>query len=610
MKTNVKLILGWSLGVLLALGFSTPVSAGPVDAARAGDVARAFFKTDPNAGRRMATVRKMELYEAPMTKAGETAQAFHVFTRDGGGFVIVAGDDLCKPILAYSYDSEFGSVEEVPALKAYLADFEAQVALVRAQGVPQSAADLAKAQWMSAQYPTKAGSDFKPEVKHQTALFNQSKPFNLYCPTFNGKEGLTGCVPTAMCIIMRFFQYPAAGTGSLPSYSYEYQGEAATVNGFDLGHAYEWDKIKLDYTKGYTQEESEAVSRLMYDVGVAAQAWYLSGMTDTNFWRLIPAVIEHFGYDPNVDHIKRMYFTDEQWMEMIKGDLQDHPLIYAAGAGEAGHAFVVDGYDKKDFLSINWGWEGKYNGYFALSAFTPTAGTNYKYEHTTVLGLVPDKGQGGQPEEYLYMNGAMSGDTYYHGMYALDTPVRGKQFKMGVAFMWNGGLTPISGKYFFALTDSKGDIVEKISEEIDFNDIKPLGGVSFWGVPCNMSSYPMEGDKITLFYRSSHWPEGVWKEPLYYLENPELVKQIDLTPDGTKISDATSLSYDNSSKEFVLKTMDRVEWTLKNSSGSKVAEGISKDFSLTVPGGQAKGAYTLTLKRGKESQVITLKMGK
>ena len=98
-------------------------------------------------------------------------------------------------------------------------------------------------------HPTKAGNYYKTEVNHRTAHFDQGKPFNGLCP-----KPFVGCVPTAMGIIMKFFRYPAAGTGTLPSYSYEYDGESGSITGYPLGHAYLWDKIKDDYSGGYTQE--------------------------------------------------------------------------------------------------------------------------------------------------------------------------------------------------------------------------------------------------------------------------------------------------------------------------------------------------------------------
>ncbi len=600
------------IGLMLALLPVLPALAGPVDVQQAGDVARAFFRNDPNTGRRMAPLTRVALYDAPLTKAGEQTPAFHIFNREGGGFVIIAGDDACKPVLAYSFDGVFGTADQLPdGLKDWLGDFEKQVDLVRTQGASQKGLEKAKEAWMEIQYPTKAGSGYQAEVLHKTAEWNQSDPYNRLCHKIDGWTCYAGCIPVAMGIIMDFFCYPAQGTGTLESYSYDAWGYADSISGYDLGHPYEWSKFHgVNFKEGFTDEQADAVAVLLRDIGVAGHAYYRPDGTDDDFWRLIPAVIEHFGYDPNVSHLKRKFFTDEEWMNMLKGDLQDHPVLYAASKEGGGHGFVVDGYDKKSNLHINWGWNGSYNGYFALSAFAPLEGYLYEFEHTTVLGLVPDKGQGGQPEEFLYYYPAESEGVFYPGLMVSETPVRSKAFQMNAVWLCNGGITPIKGKYFFALVDANGDIVEKISEEKSFDPVNAQKFLLIWKVDCKMKSYPMAGDKLKLFYRSDNWPDGVWKTPLVNNEEKRTVFEIDVAPDESKLADVTSYSYDKSTGKVTMKTMDRVTWSVKKGS-TVVAEGTSKDFALSIAASElSKDSYTLTLQRGGEKQVLTIKMGK
>jgi len=591
----------------MALLVAWPVLAGPVDAQRASEVARKFFQNDPVSGRRFSTIHRLERYGTPLTKAGDATPAFHIFSREGGGFVIVSGDDACKPILGYSFENDFGPVDQMPeGLRDWLADFEAQVVQVRQETARPEAVSAARSEWMAVEYPTKAGTNFKPEVLHDTPAWNQGDPFNRLCPVDGGKTSYVGCVPLAMSLVMNFFGYPAQGKGTLPSYDYELMGKSYHVDGHQLGYSYEWEKFRnVDFNKSFTDDQAKAAATFIRDVAMAGQAWFTATGTDCNFERIVPAVLEYFGYDPNVTHLRRWYFTDKEWMNMIKGDLQDHPLIYAANKEGGGHAFVVDGYDKKDNLHINWGWGPSYNGYFALSAFTPVEGSNYKYDHTTILGLVPDKGQGGQPDEYLYLTSSQGGK----GLSCTETPERGKTFYMDVIWFFNGGLSNFDGKVCFALTDSEGNILERISDAGDIKELKPRGGLGLTGISCKINAYPMEGDKVRMVYRSNKWPEGVWKLPLYRLDE-DVVEAIAVKADDTKLADVTSLNYNKSDATVSLKTMDRVNWTLKGSTGTVVGEGVSKDMALKIPAADlAKGSYTLTLTRGKDKQVVTLKMG-
>ena len=275
-----------------------------------------------------------------------------------------------------------------------------------------------------------------------------------------------------------------------------------------------------------------------------------------------------------------------------------------------GHAFVVDGYDSNNNVHINWGWGGGSNGYYSLSAFILPSGADFKYAHTTVLGLVPDKGNGGQPYEYFILSSGNSSDgVYYNGMSAVGNIERGTEFKANALWLNNAGITPMKGKFFFALTDSEGNIVERISDIKEFGEVNPRGSTVAWRVSCTITCWPMEGDQVRFFYRSDNWPEGEWKNPLYDLAS-DVIVSLEVTPDQTPLSDVTSLSYDKNTGNLVLTTKDRVSWSLKKS-GTLLKEGASEDFKITVPTSDLSlDNYMLTLTRGSEKQSLTVKMGK
>ena len=121
----------------------------------------------------------------------------------------------------------------------------------------------------------------------------------------------------------------------------------------------------------------------------------------------------------------------------------------------------------------------------------------------------------------------------------------------------------------------------------------------------------MAGDKLKLFYRSDNWPEGLWKTPLVNSEEPRTVFEIEVAPDESKLADVTSFKYDKSSGNVEMKTKDRVQWSLKKSSGAALRSGVSEGFAISVPTADLTlDNYTLTLMRGDEKQTLTVKMGK
>ena len=67
------------------------------------------------------------------------------------------------------------------------------------------------------------------------------------------------------------------------------------------------------------------------------------------------------------------------------------PVLYAGYSTKGGgHEFVIDGYDEKGMFHVNWGWDGRDNGYFQLA--TLAIGKYYEFSQGQVMfrGLVPD----------------------------------------------------------------------------------------------------------------------------------------------------------------------------------------------------------------------------
>lgn len=600
---RLKLLL--SFVVLFAWAGS--LFAEPVDALRAQDAARAFFQGDRNYSRRMAPLKQVRLASAPLTKAGEEAPAFYIFNRAGGGFVIIAGDDACRPVLGYSYDFNFGETADMPEnLQEWLADLEEQITFARTEG--RRGASAVKA-WADLTVRTKADGAILPAVKHVTPIWSQSEPFNRLTPMVDGKHAVIGCVPLAMGMIMRFYGYPGKGEGTLSSYSYTMDnGSSCQIDGFDLGHPYEWDKIKYNYKEGYTEEEANAVARLVYDCGVAVQAKF-DESTSASTQKMAGCAVTYFGFDPGTYYFKRDLFTDEEWMTMLQNELQTRPILYSARRESGGHAFLVDGYDEQGSLSVNWGWGGNSNGYYALSAFTPTESRQYIYSHGAVFNLKPKEGEGGSPQSYLYYQAGTSSTTgtEYNGLTPSETIRPHQTFSLKAGFLYNGGIYPFTGEYVVVLCDKDGKVKENLCNVTTFNELAAGSGRGFPSISCFMQSYPLEGDKVCFMYRSDEWPEGVWEFPHYDLTS-SIVTEIPVT-DDTKLEEVTSFSFSKTSGVIMIETKDLVNWTLQDASGKSVTDGVSYEMTaLKIETARLQpGTYTLTLKRFSEQLTLTLK---
>ncbi len=356
---------------------TTSAWGSPIDWAQAEMVAERFTQSAVT----LTPSAKLQRVVRKGTAASDAGAPLYVFNRAGGnGFVIVAGDDAATPVLGYSTQGAF-SYDNMPEnLRQWLALNERYVqacagnqALPRgaSQGVPVVSPLLGDIHW------------------------GQGHPFNDLCPTYGtGTHYYVGCVATAATQIMRFHSYPEHGTGS----------KTITVDGKDVSAdfgstTYYWDRMLPTYDgEDYTTEQGMAVATLAAHFGVAVDMEYQPAGSGAHSMVVPQALRDYFNYDQALTMRKRDYYSSEEWLQLIKSELDaGRPVYYAATSetGSSGHAFVCDGYDSEGFVHINWGWYGTSDGYFLVSHLDPDdlgigGGTGgYNLDQEIITGIQP-----------------------------------------------------------------------------------------------------------------------------------------------------------------------------------------------------------------------------
>ena len=183
-------------------------------------------------------------------------------------------------------------------------------------------------------------------------------------------RALTGCVPTAYAILMKYYNYPTRGKGLTKFYETATKGINVAIR--DLNHDYDWDNMPMEFVNGkYTAKQASNVATLMADIGGALQVDYAEKVT--NGFLGLAQLFVNFDYFPGRQQFKGAN-SDEDWHEMLRAELdQDRPIIYRAeDEKDGGHAFILDGYTDNDYFHVNWGWGGNCNGYYALDAMIQT----------------------------------------------------------------------------------------------------------------------------------------------------------------------------------------------------------------------------------------------
>ena len=334
--------------------------------------------------------------------------AFYIYNFTGTtGFVIVAGDDIVTPVLGYSLEGSFSLAKLAPAAASWLKDYEEQIKSAVAQKL--KASPEIESDWKEYQATADGSNQADKGVKAVDPLiklyWNQSPLYNNKCPKNDSANQLTvtGCVATALAMVMKYHNYPRVGTGS-----YKYKTAKYGTLQANFGNTrYKWDIMPDSLGKSTDSIVDVAVATLMYHCGIAVEMEYgiadkggsAAYVIDAGMNRKCTetALKTYFGYDPSLRGLSRMNYTDTEWTDLMKEDLDARmPLLYAAqdpGPNGGGHAFICDGYDNNAKFHINWGWGGYSDGYFQVNALNPGS-SRYVCGHEMIKGVRPMPGQG------------------------------------------------------------------------------------------------------------------------------------------------------------------------------------------------------------------------
>ncbi|MEI3468143.1 MAG: C10 family peptidase [Bacteroides intestinalis] len=379
--------------------------ADNVTAEQAHALAADFFKTNVQT-RNTSTSPQLQLVwdgEDLSTRSTGNLPAFYVFNNtDRKGFVIIAGDDVAMPVLGYSFTDNF-VVDGMPSnLKSWMNGLKEQINRARETGL--NASDVVSKAWRGLSDMT-TGDVVK---QYETAKWDQLSPYNLLCPEINRIRTVTGCVATAVAILMRYYQWPDVGTGTLPAYSYtvNINGReiSQTVPERTLGNTYAWSNMPLEYDWSSSEVTENEVATLMYDCGVMAQAEFniaSAGGTGAATLTAVRGLAEYMKYDKSMLCLRREWYSDTEWIQMLENEIMTvGPVLYGgATLSNEGHQFILDGYTTENYFRVNWGSSGHSNGFFLISALNPddqgaggSTGGGFIANQDALFGLKPAKG--------------------------------------------------------------------------------------------------------------------------------------------------------------------------------------------------------------------------
>ncbi len=521
------------------LAFSLMGSAKDVDYATAEKIAKQFhsllYQTD---GTNDNVACDLIYTGHSTTRSGQSL--YYIFNYEKG-FVIVPGNDLVPPVLAYSANNKFVADNPACTVRSILDYYSHQMAsMVNLTGD-------AHPQWEDLSSILSTTTDgTADELLYTTALWYQYAPYNKYCPIIDGSGCATGCVATALSIAMKYRQWPDVGVGS---YSYVWDKMTISTN-FDV--TYQWDDMLMEYKEGeYTEAQGDAVATVMFRNGVLSEMEYGVAGSGAFTNNAVRGVIDYMKYDKSVIQLTAAWYATDKWIDMVKAEIKDNgPMIYGGyDADSGGHQFILDGY-RNNYFHVNWGWAGSSDGYFLITDLNPFT------DQPTLDGF--SDGAGG----IFNFKPAVEGSTYtylfvfgkdeinnvdYAGLKASTSTFKeGVEFSVQAGVYFNQSLVAFTGELAVMLCNASGEVKEDISGLYHLQDFTEG---SFHEFICTIKQPIETGDYICLMFKSEE--STTWQ---MVIGGSGITTMIPVSDSATAIEEVTSptISVENIGQQMVM----------------------------------------------------------
>lgn len=301
---------------------------------------------------------------------------FYIVNYEEGGFIILSADDRLMPILAHSDENSFPikKMKYPRGLVGWLSNVKNSIKSIRKSNIGQTSE--VKKEWKRILIP-RENNYFSSNYEqigpllhlkwHQGGGFNDLLDYK-HCE-FEGGRVLVGCVPLAIAMIMKYWEYP---------------------------NYYDWANIP-DTLDTEDTAARRATSSLIFDI-----TFYI-----------FPHI--HYGCDAtSVDNSfdeSKLFRSDFHYSSARKGHYNfgeikrniysRHPVILSGYEGDFlglfptgdGHEWVCDGFEHVDddfeMLYMHWGWNGDCNGWFFDKFFVPETGDDFSHWLRMIYDIIP-----------------------------------------------------------------------------------------------------------------------------------------------------------------------------------------------------------------------------
>lgn len=320
---------------------------------------------------------KIETIEAKYLSDGSLG--YYLVDLGKDGWVLASGDDVVRPILAFSFENPLSSEEQWGEAATYLLNLYKDEIRTAVKN-PDLKRDV---RWDGKVLPSQKSSQEDIYVDPFIDVnWNQSSGWNMFCPYDEdgpGDRAYVGCVAVSMAQAMSVYDYPASPVG-MKSYVHDQYGTIAVD--YDMADPYAWDQMGNN-----SYDSSNAI--LLYHAAVSVEMGFGADGSGAYVRTAASSMKNYFSYSKNLSFSMRID-DDEAWTSMLVSELEaGRPIVYRGGPddGTSGHAWNIDGYGN-GYFHMNFGWSGSQNGYFTLDLINP-GNSDFSSSQGAMIGIAP-----------------------------------------------------------------------------------------------------------------------------------------------------------------------------------------------------------------------------
>ena len=322
----------------------------------------------------------------------------YAFDLEPAGYIVVAASARLPPVIAYSFDSNFGEMnQDNPLFELLKADLSKRLAfsntydkfiINKNENIWEEILTdgfIIKADPLFEQWPATGDGWLKTN-------WTQNPPYNNFCPMdpITGLRSYAGCPSTAMAQIMNFHETSNdTHFDDSDDYYHNYAGRQYWIDDdcdaidfpcFPELNSY-LDTLNAHYLTHVSLTDDDKAA-LTFACGVAARQVYTSQGSGTFGVSQAYDAYRRFG----CSSVELLDSSDADLFDRLKQNIKDTLPAHLAIVNDSwttGHNVVVDGYNTDEYYHLNFGWGGSYNGWYLLPEEIP-------YELTVVEGVVVD----------------------------------------------------------------------------------------------------------------------------------------------------------------------------------------------------------------------------